>query len=69
VFERQVLNQADSVVMPERARRLAQYRSFATLSIFASAALVAPFAPRAGFVLICCALLPFLTPEARSIRR
>jgi uncharacterized membrane protein len=69
VFERLVLNQADSVVMPERARRLAQYRSFATLSIFACAALVAPFAPRAGFVLICCALLPFLTPEFRSIRR
>jgi uncharacterized membrane protein len=68
VFERQVLNQADSALMPEPARRLAKYRSFATLAIFASAALIAPFAPRVGFALICCALIPFLTPEARSIR-
>jgi hypothetical protein len=50
--------------MPERARRLAKYRSFATLSIFASAMLVSLFAPRAGFALICCALLPYLVPEA-----
>ncbi len=64
VFERQALDQADRALMPERARRLAKYRSFATLSIFASAMLVSLFAPRIGFALICCALLPYLVPEA-----
>jgi uncharacterized membrane protein len=69
VFERQALNQSDSKLMPERARRLAKYRSFATLSIFASATLMSLFAPRIGFALICCALLPYLTPEAPGVRR
>jgi hypothetical protein len=36
----------------------------ATLSIFTSAAAVGAFAPRAGFALICTALLPYLTPQA-----
>ena len=40
VFERQALRQADTMHMPERARRMAKRRSFATLSIFASAMLV-----------------------------
>jgi uncharacterized membrane protein len=64
VFERQALDQADSALMPEPARRLTKYRSFATLSIFTSAMLVSLFAPRIGFALICCALLPYLMPEA-----
>jgi uncharacterized membrane protein len=64
VFERQALDQADTTQMPVRARRLARRRSFATLTIFASAMVVAVFAPRIGFALICCALLPYLTPEA-----
>jgi uncharacterized membrane protein len=71
VFERQALGQADRALLPERARRLAKWRSFATLSIFATATLVSLFAPRVGFALICCALLPYLTPEfsALSTRR
>jgi uncharacterized membrane protein len=68
VFERQALSQADSTQLPQRARRVAKCRSFATLSIFTSAMVVALFAPRAGFVLICCALLPYLTPEAPGAR-
>jgi TMEM175 potassium channel family protein len=64
VFERQALAQADTTQMPERARRMARRRSFATLSIFASAMVVSLFAPRFGFALICCALLTYLTPEA-----
>jgi uncharacterized membrane protein len=68
VFERQALSQADSTQLPQRARRIAKCRSFATLSIFTSAMVVALFAPRAGFVLICCALLPYLTPEAPGAR-
>ena len=68
VFERLALRQADAMHMTERARRMAKRRSFATLSIFASAMLVSGFAPRAGFVLICCALFPYLRPEAPGAR-
>ena len=63
VFERQALGQADATRIPERARRMASRRSLVTLSIFATAMLVATFAPRAGFALICCALIPYLWPE------
>jgi hypothetical protein len=35
--------------------------------MFAIATLVSLFAPRIGFVLICCGLLPYLTPEAPGI--
>ncbi len=70
VFERQALAQADTTQMPRRARRLARWRSFATLSIFTSAIVVSVFAPRVGFALICTALLPYLTPQApRAIGR
>jgi uncharacterized membrane protein len=68
VFERQALAQPDAVELPEHARRMAKRRSFATLSIFASAMLVAAYAPRAGFALICCALFPYLRPEAPGAR-
>jgi uncharacterized membrane protein len=64
VFERQALEQADTTQIPERARRMARRRSFATLTIFTSAMLVALFAPRIGFALICCALIAYLAPEA-----
>jgi len=63
VFEHQVLDQADAAQIPKHARRMARRRSFATLAIFASAIVVSVFAPRVGFALICCALLPYLTPE------
>jgi uncharacterized membrane protein len=68
VFERQVLGQVDATQIPQRARRMAMRRSFVTLSIFATAMLVAAFAPRAGFALICCALIPYLRPEAPGAR-
>jgi uncharacterized membrane protein len=68
VFERETLSQADSVAVPERARRLAWRRSFATLIIFAAAAFLALVAPRAGFILICTALIPYLRPEAPDVR-
>lgn len=68
VFERQALGQADAAEVPERARRMAKRRSCATLSIFASAMLVALLALRVGFALICCALLSYLTPAAPGAR-
>ena len=63
VFEHQVLDQADAAQVTKHARRMARRRSFATLAIFASAIVVSVFAPRVGFALICCALLPYHTPE------
>jgi len=68
VFERQALAQASTRQMPQQARRMARRRSFATLSIFASAMLLSLFAPRFGFALICCALVPYLTPKAPTAR-
>jgi uncharacterized membrane protein len=65
VFERQALDQAE---IPEPSRRIARRRSLATLLIFVAAMLCALIAPRAGFALICCALLPYLTPEAPALR-
>ena len=63
VFERQALGQAGRRDLPERTRRMARLRSIATLTIFAGAIVVAAFAPRIAFALICCALIPYLRPE------
>jgi uncharacterized membrane protein len=67
-FERLALKQAGRRDIPERTRRLARRRSIATLSIFAAAIVVAAFAPRVGFALICCALVPYLRPELPGTR-
>jgi uncharacterized membrane protein len=63
-FERMAL--ADAKSLPPHVRRLARRRSVATLSIFVVAMLVAVFAPKVGFALICCALIPYLKPEVPS---
>ena len=68
VFERQALAQADTTQISERARRMARRRSLATLLIFVAAMLCALVAPRIGFALICCALLPYLTPQAPDVK-
>jgi uncharacterized membrane protein len=68
VFERQALDQAGTARIPQRARRMARRRSLATLLIFVAAMLCALLAPRIGFALICCALLPYLTPESPDVK-
>ncbi len=68
LFERSVFAQADPGTFPEGARSRAKRRSFATLAIFASASLVALLLPAAGFVLVCCALILYLRPEAPGSR-
>jgi hypothetical protein len=68
VFEQQALYQADTTQVPQSARRIVRGRSLATLAIFVAAMLVALVAPRIGFTLICCALLPYLRPGAPSLR-
>ena len=66
VFEREVLTQAHDV--SARARRMARRRFLAVLAIFATATLVAFFAPSLAFALICGDLLLHLRPEAFGSR-
>lgn len=63
-FEREILRQAGTQ-LTSRARRIARVRSLVVLAGFAIAMLVAFFAPRAGFGLICAALLLHLRPDVR----
>jgi uncharacterized membrane protein len=68
VFERQALGQAARREIPDRTRRLAAIRSIATVSIFTAAIVVAAFAPRAAFALICGALILYVRPELPGTR-
>jgi uncharacterized membrane protein len=63
VFESEVLAGAGHAHLPKRTRRMARRRSLVVLAMFASAMLVAVFAPRVGFGLICAALVLHLRPE------
>jgi len=67
VFERHVLVHADATLVSGSTRRLARRRSLLVLSGFMAAMLVAVFAPRVGFGLICAALILHLRPEARNL--
>jgi len=69
LFEREVLAYADIARVSERTRRLARRRSLIVLAIFASAMLVAFFAPRVGFGLICGGLILPLRPEVSGTWR
>jgi len=64
VFEHQVLTHADVKRVPADTRRIARRRSLFVLGGFTVAMLVALFAPRLGFGLICAALIPHLRPDA-----
>jgi uncharacterized membrane protein len=63
LFESQVLTQAHPSQVSARMRRLARRRSLIVLAGFLSATLVALFAPRFGFSLICAALVLHLRPD------
>jgi uncharacterized membrane protein len=65
-FEREVFAQADLSLMPERARKRAQYRTLLAIAIFAGAAVAAPFMPLLGFGMVCAALVLYANPEAVS---
>jgi uncharacterized membrane protein len=64
VFEHKVLAHARSAQVPTLMRRAARRRSLIVLVGFVAATLVAFFAPRLAFGLICAALLLHLKPEA-----
>src|SRR5689334_9251613 len=63
VFEHRVLAGADAAEVSTRMRRIARGRSLIVLAGFSTAMLIAVAAPRAGFVLICCALMLHLRPD------
>jgi uncharacterized membrane protein len=65
-FEREVLSKADAMQVSARTRRMARRRSLVVLASFMTATVIAFFAPRLGFALICAALILHLRPEARS---
>lgn len=69
VFERQVLLRADATQVSSQMRCMARRRSLVVLAGFAIAMLVAFFAPRAGFGLICGALILHLRPDVPGGRR
>jgi uncharacterized membrane protein len=64
VFEHHVLGRAGTSRVSPRLRRIARLRSLLVLAAFSTAMVVAFVAPRAGFVLICAALVPHLRPES-----
>ena len=64
MFEKDALGQADASEMSPDAIRIARKRSLGTLLIFAVATAVSLFVPILGLVLICCALILYLRPEA-----
>jgi uncharacterized membrane protein len=68
-FEREALVQAGDTQVSARTRRMARRRSLIVLVSFLTAMLVAFVAPRAGFALICIALILHLRPEVPGGRR
>jgi uncharacterized membrane protein len=68
VFEREVLARAAAEQISVRARQLARRRSLAVLAVFTLAMLVACFAPRIGFGLVCAALILHLRPDSFGVR-
>jgi uncharacterized membrane protein len=69
VFEHQVLAGAETTRVSPHMRRVARRRSLIVLASFTAATIVAVFAPRVGFGLICAALILHLRPEARGFPR
>jgi TMEM175 potassium channel family protein len=63
VFERNVLAQADVREVSAHMRRIARRRSLVVLATFTTAMLIAFFAPRLSFGLICVALILHLRPD------
>jgi len=55
--------------VPSRVRRSMRYRSIATLSLFAIAALVALKYPFLGLGICCCCLVGYLRPDAPGAER
>ena len=66
IFEHHVFSNADTAQLSAGMRRVARRRSLLVLAAFTTAMLVSLVAPRAGFGLICAALILHLRPEAHG---
>ena len=66
IFEREILTHGEGERVPDRARRLARRRSLIVLGGFATAAVVAFFAPLVGFGLVCASLILHLRPDVTN---
>src|SRR5689334_17848821 len=66
-FERRILRGAEASELSARARRLARRRSLIVLAGFTGAMIVAFFAPRIGFGLICASLVLHVRPEVKQV--
>jgi len=62
-FERVAFSQTKASEVTPRLRRIATVRSSLALAMFASATAIAFLSPIAGFVLVCCVLLIYLSPR------
>lgn len=62
-FERTALSQASDRDFTPRQRKVAHIRSYLALGLFSAAAVVSFWAPLAGFALVCCVLLIYLSPR------
>jgi uncharacterized membrane protein len=62
-FERTAFSQATNSDVTPRLRRMAQLRSYFALGIFSTAAAISSWAPKAGFTLVCCVLLIYMSPR------
>ncbi len=65
---REVVDLPASTKVPPRARKMMRMRSWTTLLVFATAAIVALRYPIAGMTMICLCLLVYLRPEAPGSR-
>ena len=63
MFEKEVLDQANTSQICQRARQMGRRRSLGTLLIFVAATLLSLGVPWLGLVLICSALILYLRPE------
>jgi Predicted integral membrane protein len=66
VFEREVLAHAEATQLSAHMRRIARRRSLLVLATFTTAMVIAFFAPRVAFGLICIALILHLRPDVSA---
>lgn len=65
-FERAVFRQARLDEVPEKARRMARWRTVVTISIFGAATIVALITPWIALAMICGALFLYFRPDVPS---
>ena len=66
-FARELVDRAPAQKLSRKRRRSMRIRSLATLCLFGLAAIVALFAPLAGFGICICCLLVYLRPDPPGV--